>query len=77
MSVQEEQEAKLYVYNEIIDTQLRMLDWLVEFNERAGNGSFYDDFQADLIKAATSSFNQLRRVQTLIANDLKKQNDAD
>lgn len=75
MSDQEEVTAKLYVYNEIIETQLYMLDRLLEFNERGGDDGFYDDFKPDLIKAATATFRQLRRVQTLIANDLKSQED--
>lgn len=36
MSDQEEVTAKLYVYNEIIETQLYMIDRLLEFNERGG-----------------------------------------
>lgn len=71
MSDQQEVASNIYVYNEIIETQLYVMDKILEYNERAGDGQFYDKFREDLIQMAATTFRKIEEIQSLIAKDLK------
>ena len=60
-------------YNEMIETQLYVIDQLLTFNERAGEDNFYYDFKMELIKATNTAFGQLWKIQSLISEELKSQ----
>ena len=62
-------------YNEMIETQLYVIDQMMSFNERNGDDSFYDAFKVELIKATHMAFSQLWQIQALIAEELKSQRD--
>lgn len=47
------------------------MDKILEYNERAGDGQFYDKFREDLIQMAATTFRKIEGIQSLIAKDLK------